>query len=381
MSWSIPDFFVIRKPREIKYLAWGVTYFISLIVFYVISSYLLRNSSDNYFFYFLAFIGITIIIGIALGIRLFLYENDLMRYESWEKQRIETKAEWCKWATKRVAILASEVITPNINLGNKLVLNKKEQILIEQDKVLTLSLLTELVHSSRYEQAFEWLLSLLKEKIEKVSVNNELKIYCITGEHADKNLEKCLFKAWRKVNLMGSYRPEFVGDEFSINECIDTLLKIERSQPVLVLTCQFSPSVTEFISATILSNEFQTGRISIEPLSYAERSMLTDEYNISTDLKIMKEFGQISSSVNPPLWFNSITENVQTEVLSTLCSINNDHDMNETNFINSILGKTGNLSEWLVFNLITNLVFYQKTPNIMISKGKNNILILGVVDK
>lgn len=382
MSWPIPDFFVIKKPKKIKYWVWGFVYLISLIIFYYVVSYLLKDNNGGYFIYFISFFSMTAIFGIALGVRLFFYENDLMRYSSWEKQRIETKNEWSEWATKRVAILACEVITPKIHLDKLLSSkNRKEQILIEENEVLSLNILTELATSSRYEQAFEWLLSLLKEKIEMITISNQLKIYCVVPNCMDKDLSKDLLSAWGKVGLTGKYQLELINDYFSIHDCIDSLLKFEHSPIALIITCEFSSSETEFISASILSNEYQAENLSIESIGYVQRSMLTSSETMSDDIKMMKEYGQLSSDITPPLWFNNISEKLQTIVLSTLCSINNNHDMNEINQINSVLGKTGILSEWAAFSLISNVTYSKTEPNIMISGSKDNYIVICIINK
>ena len=368
MSWPIPEFFVIKKPAEIKYGVWGGAYvFLSFLSCFFLWLFL-KGNENNYIFYILVLVGIALALGISLGVRMFIYDNNLMRYTAWEQQRKEARREWSRWATKRVAIIASEVITPKIHLDKILASDERENLFIEEGKALPLLLISELGLKSRYEQAFEWLLFSLKEKLDVALDRNSLDVYCLAEEKQSELLRSSVIKAWKLTGLKEHYRIHILTSPMSCNDLIDSVLASERNTtPILVISCQFSLLVTEFISAVFLCGELCAKEMGIVPIAYAERPMVTDERSIGTDIGVMKFYGQLSSEIPPLLLFNQVSGEAQTLGISTLCRLNNNHEMNNTMIIDSILGKTGSLSEWLCLGLATNLAYSLGRPNILIT--------------
>ncbi|GKX56753.1 hypothetical protein SOASR030_28650 [Leminorella grimontii] len=372
MSWPIPDFFVIKKPSEIRYWVWGSVYILLSFLSCFFLWFFLKENADNYIIYISVLVGIALALGISLGVRIFIYDNNLMRYTAWEQQRQEAKREWSRWATKRVAVIASEVITPKIHLDKILASDEKENLFIEEGKALPLLLISELGLKSRYEQALEWLLFSLREKLNVAMERNSLDVYFLAEEKHSEPLRHSMVNSWKLTGLKERYRLHILTNPISCNDLIDSVLASERNTtPLLVISCQFSLLVTEFISAIFLCGELCAKDMGIVPIAYVERPMPTDESNIGTDIGIMKFYGQLSSETPPLLLFNQVSGDAQAQGISALCRLNNNHEMNSTMIIDSILGKTGNLSEWLCLGLGTNLVY---------SLGKPNILITGCCD-
>ncbi|MCX8649473.1 hypothetical protein J3U21_02575 [Gilliamella sp. B2776] len=373
MSWPKPEVLNPLKPplklnRGRWYLFFIVLIFITAIL--LMSIWPNENYGSQWIFWISAIIIPTIITGIAVSIRLYIYGLAQEEYEIWQLEQKNIEENWQNWAMKSLIILDSYYILPN-HLTVQDILSNIENIPMKVNKSLEFGDDFN-IHLS-LEEIFLSLRKLLPEIPEKEIIN----IHIYSSFESNVFLDEDIHNAYQTAQLPWEYKlSQHLSDNVNA-EILQEMIDDSQAALHLVIINNTVSLNSAFLCAFlgISQQHYQELGINgakVEILRPMIATQLDNAINQMTDMQLaIKQVKQ--------LWIANMENKKQVEMVTQLA----DQKITPTNLIklDSLIGNQTALSFWLSLAMGYEMVLLTNQNNLMTAYSHDKWLlsILAVV--
>ena len=367
MSWPKPRVVNPLKPplklhRSRWYLFFIVLSFITTILLILIWPN--ENYGSQWIFWMFATIIPTIITGIAVSIRLYLYGLAQEEYEIWQLEQKNIEENWQNWAMKSLVILDSYYILPN-HLTVQDILSNIENLPTEVNKSLEFD--DEFNIKIYLEEVFLSLRKLLHELPEKEIIN--INIY--TSFESNVLLEEDINNAYQTAQLPWKYNlTQHISDNVNA-EILQEMIDDSQTSLQLVIINNTISLNSAFLCAFLGTSKqhYQDLGINSKKVEILRPMIATELDNaINQMIDMQHAIKQVKQ-----LWFANVDHKQQTEITTLLA----DQEISLTNLVklDSLIGNHTVLSFWLSLAMGYEMVMLTNQNNLMTAYSHNKWLL------
>ena len=367
MSWPKPRVVnPLKPPLKLHRSRW----YLFFIVLSIITTILLiliwpnENYGSQWIFWMFATIIPTIITGIAVSIRLYLYGLAQEEYEIWQLEQKNIEENWKDWAMKSLVILDSYYILPN-HLTVQDILSNSENIPTEVNKSLEFG--DDFNINIYLEEVFLSLRKLLLDLPEKEIIN--ITIY--TSFESNVLLEEDINKAYQMAQLPWKYKlTQHISDNVDL-EIIREMIDDSQTSLQLVIINNTISSNSAFLCAFLATSKqyYQDLGINNAKVEILRPMIATELDNAIIQMIDMQHaIKQVKQ-----LWFANMDNKQQTEITTLLA----DQKISPTNLVklDSLIGNHTVLSFWLSLAMGYEMVMLTNQNNLMTAYSHNKWLL------
>ena len=367
MSWPKPRVVNPLKPplklhRSRWYLFFIVLSFITTILLILIWPN--ENYGSQWIFWLFATIIPTIITGIAVSIRLYLYGLAQEEYEIWQLEQKNIEENWQNWAMKSLVILDSYYILPN-HLTVQDILSNIENLPTEVNKSLEFD--DEFNIKIYLEEVFLSLRKLLHELPEKEIIN--INIY--TSFESNVLLEEDINNAYQTAQLPWKYNlTQHISDNVNA-EILQEMIDDSKTSLQLVIINNTISLNSAFLCAFLGTSKqhYQDLGINSAKVEILRPMVATELDNaIGQMIDMQHAIKQVKQ-----VWFTNVEKKQQVEILTLLADqkISLDNQIN----LDSFIGNQTGLSYWLSLAMGCEMVMLTNQNNLMTAYSHNKWLL------
>ena len=367
MSWPKPRVVNPLKPplklhRSRWYLFFIVLSFITTILLILIWPN--ENYGSQWIFWLFATIIPTIITGIAVSIRLYLYGLAQEEYEIWQLEQKNIEENWQNWAMKSLVILDSYYILPN-HLTVQDILSNIENLPTEVNKSLEFD--DEFNIKIYLEEVFLSLRKLLHELPEKEIIN--INIY--TSFESNVLLEEDINNAYQTAQLPWKYNlTQHISDNVNV-EILQEMIDDSQASLQLVIINNTISSNSAFLCAFLGTSKqhYQDLGINSKKVEILRPMIATDLDNaINQMIDMQHAIKQVKQ-----LWFANMDNKQQTDITTLLAY----QKISPTNLVKleRFIGNQTVLSFWLSLAMGYEMVMLTNQNNLMTAYSHNKWLL------
>ena len=367
MSWPKPRVVNPLKPplklhRSRWYLFFIVLSFITTILLILIWPN--ENYGSQWIFWLFATIIPTIITGIAVSIRLYLYGLAQEEYEIWQLEQKNIEENWQNWAMKSLVILDSYYILPN-HLTVQDILSNIENLPTEVNKSLEFD--DEFNIKIYLEEVFLSLRKLLHELPEKEIIN--INIY--TSFESNVLLEEDINNAYQTAQLPWKYNlTQHISDNVNA-EILQEMIDDSQTSLQLVIINNTISLNSAFLCAFLGTSKQHYQNLGINSAKVEIlRPMIATELDnaIGQMIDMQHAIKQVKQ-----VWFTNVEKKQQVEILTLLADqkISLDNQIN----LDSFIGNQTGLSYWLSLAMGCEMVMLTNQNNLMTAYSHNKWLL------
>ena len=367
MSWPKPRVVNPLKPplklhRSRWYLFFIVLSFITTILLILIWPN--ENYGSQWIFWISATIIPTVITGIAVSIRLYIYGLAQEEYEIWQLEQKNIEENWKNWAMKSLVILDSYYVLPN-HLTAQDILNDGVNIPTKVNKSLEFG--DEFNINIYLEEVFLSLRKLLLDLPEKEIIN--ITIY--TSFESNVLLKEDINKAYQMAQLPWKYKlTQHISDNIDL-EIIQEMIDDSQTSLQLVIINNTISSNSAFFCAFLATSKqyYQDLGINNAKVEILRPMIATELDNAIIQMIDMQHaIKQVKQ-----LWFANMDNKQQTEITTLLA----DQKISPTNLVklDSLIGNHTVLSFWLSLAMGYEMVMLTNQNNLMTAYSHNKWLL------
>ena len=367
MSWPKPRVVNPLKPplklhRSRWYLFFIVLSFITTILLILIWPN--ENYGSQWIFWISATIIPTVITGIAVSIRLYIYGLAQEEYEIWQLEQKNIDENWKNWAMKSLVILDSYYVLPN-HLTVKDILNNGVNLPSKINKSLEFG--DEFNIKIYLEEVFLSLSKLLPELSEKETIN--INIY--TSLESSPLLEEDINNAYQTAKLPWKYKlSQHISDNVNA-EILQEMIDDSQTSLQLVIINNTISLNSAFLCAFLGTSKqhYQDLGINSAKVEILRPMVATELDNaIGQMIDMQHAIKQVKQ-----VWFTNVEKKQQVEILTLLADqkISLDNQIN----LDSFIGNQTGLSYWLSLAMGCEMVMLTNQNNLMTAYSHNKWLL------
>ena len=367
MSWPKPRVVNPLKPplklhRSRWYLFFIVLSFITTILLILIWPN--ENYGSQWIFWISATIIPTVITGIAVSIRLYIYGLAQEEYEIWQLEQKNIDENWKNWAMKSLVILDSYYVLPN-HLTVQDILNNSVNLPTKINKSLEFG--DEFNIKIYLEEVFLSLSKLLPELSEKETIN--INIY--TSLESSPLLEEDINNAYQTAKLPWKYKlSQHISDNVNA-EILQEMIDDSQTSLQLVIINNTISLNSAFLCAFLGTSKqhYQDLGINSAKVEILRPMVATELDNaIGQMIDMQHAIKQVKQ-----VWFTNVQKKQQVEILTLLADqkISLDNQIN----LDSFIGNQTGLSYWLSLAMGCEMVMLTNQNNLMTAYSHNKWLL------
>lgn len=367
MSWPKPRVVNPLKPplklhRSRWYLFFIVLSFITTILLILIWPN--ENYGSQWIFWISATIIPTVITGIAVSIRLYIYGLAQEEYEIWQLEQKNIEENWKNWAMKSLVILDSYYVLPN-HITTQDILNDGVNIPTKVNKSLEFG--DEFNINIYLEEVFLSLRKLLLDLPEKETIN--ITIY--TSFESNVLLEEDINNAYQTAQLPWKYKlTQHISDNVNV-EILQEMIDDSQASLQLVIINNTISSNSAFLCAFLATSKQHCQDLGINSAKVEIlRPMIATELDnaISQMIDMQHAIKQVKQ-----LWFANMDNKQQTEITTLL----SHQKISPTNLVKleRFIGNQNVLSFWLSLAMGYEMVMLTNQNNLMTAYSHNKWLL------
>ena len=367
MSWPKPRVVNPLKPplklhRSRWYLFFIVLSFITTILLILIWPN--ENYGSQWIFWISATIIPTVITGIAVSIRLYIYGLAQEEYEIWQLEQKNIEENWKNWAMKSLVILDSYYVLPN-HLTVKDIINNGVNLPSKINKSLEFG--NEFNIKIYLEEVFLSLSKLLPELSEKETIN--INIY--TSLESSPLLEEDINNAYQTAKLPWKYKlSQHISDNVNA-EILQEMIDDSQTSLQLVIINNTISLNSAFLCAFLGTSKqhYQDLGINSAKVEILRPMVATELDNaIGQMIDMQHAIKQVKQ-----VWFTNVEKKQQVEILTLLADqkISLDNQIN----LDSFIGNQTGLSYWLSLAMGCEMVMLTNQNNLMTAYSHNKWLL------
>lgn len=366
MSWPKPNVINTLKPPVKIHRGRWVLFFIILILITAILLALMWPD-NNFISQWTFWVGVlfipTVISGIVVSVRLYLYGLAQEEYEIWEQEQNHIEHNWQEWAMQSLMVLDSFYKVPNQISTQKLLLDSPNQIV---------QLNNSLIFDEKYtfKDYAEDLLFSLREVLSAIPKTEVIDITVYSSPESFTYIDDDINNAYRSAEILQPYKLYHQIVSRTNIEKLAELYDTPQSSLQLIVINNFISSGSAFLCAFLLTDKQHYQDLAIDiAKSEILRPMITD--NLLTGVNQMVEMQPAINDVKQ-LWFANLNAEQEVDINKLLADQKISPD--QLYKLESIVGNQTELSYWLSLALGCEMITQTQKNNLITAMSQNQWL-------
>ena len=366
MSWPKPKVIdTLKPPVKLHSGRWFLFFIILIFITGMILALMWPNNNYSKQWTFWAgtiFIS-SMIGGIAIGIRFYLYGLAQEEYEIWQHEQKHIAQNWQAWAMKSLVVLDSYYLLPN-QITIQQLLTDSANLEIQINKSLAFNDTVEL------HQHIEDLFFSIHHQLSIIPVTETINITVYSSNDAYNYIDDDIHRAYKAVKIVQPYTlthqimPSANPDK--LTEWIDST----QTGLQLVIINNTISSGTAFLCAFLLMDKQHYLDLAIDiAKSEILRPMVTDDLFVGVNQ--MVEIQPAINKINQ-LWINNLDFKQEVNITKHLAELNISPE--QIYKLESLVGNQTELSYWLSLALGCEMVTKTKQNNLIAAVSHNQWL-------
>lgn len=366
MSWPQPKVIdTLNPPVKLHRGRWLVFFIILMVITGI--TFALMWPNNNYLKQWTFWFGLisipTIVSGVALSIRFYLYGLAQEEYEIWQQEQKIIQQNWQVWAMKSLIVLDSYYSLPNQITA--------KQILVDRSN-LSVQINNSLKFDEKLEvnQHIEDLFFSLRPFFSKLPLTEPINITMYSSDQSYSYVDDDIYNACRAAKID---QPYTFSHKMGIHADIEKLVEwidIDQKTLQLVIINNTKSSNSAFLCAFLLMDKQQYKNLSVD-IAKAEilRPMTAD--NLQVAINQMVELQPAICQVNQ-LWFANMDNKQEVNITKQLADLNISPE--QMYKLESLVGNQNELSYWISLALGCEMVTETKQNNLITAMSQNQWL-------
>lgn len=366
MSWPKPKVMDTLKPPVKLHLGRWFLFFIVLIFITGIILALMWPNNDyskQWTFWAGTIFIPSMIGGIAIGIRFYLYGLAQEEYEIWQHEQKHIEQNWQAWAMKSLVVLDSYYLLPN-QISIQQLFSGSADLENQINKSLAFNDTVEL------HQRIEDLFFSIHHQLSIIPVTEPINITVYSSNDAYNYVDDDIHQAYKTVKILQPYTlthqimPSANPDK--LTEWIDST----QTGLQLVIINNTISSGTAFLCAFLLMDKQHYLDLAIDiAKSEILRPMVTDDLFVGVNQ--MVEIQPAINKINQ-LWINNLDFKQEVNITKHLAELNISPE--QIYKLESLAGNQTELSYWLSLALGCEMITKTKQNNLIATRSQNQWL-------
>ena len=366
MSWPKPKVIDTLKPPVKLHLGRWFLFFIVLIFITGIILALMWPNNDyskQWTFWAGTIFIPSMIGGIAIGIRFYLYGLAQEEYEIWQHEQKHIAQNWQAWAMKSLVVIDSYYHLPNqisiqqLLKGNADLENQINKSLAFNDIV-------------KFYQHIEDLFFSIRHQLSIIPVTEHINITVYSSNDAYNYVNDDIHRAYSAANIVQPYTITHQAMPSANLDKLTDWIDSPQTDLQLVIINNTISSGTAFLCAFLLMNKQHYLDLAIDiARSEILRPMVTDDLSIG--INQMVEIQPAINQINQ-LWINSLDLKQEVNITKHLTELN--ISPKQIYKLESLAGNQTELSYWLSLALGCEMITKTKQNNLIAAKSQNQYL-------
>lgn len=366
MSWPKPKVMdTLKPPVKLHLERWFLFFIVLIFITGIILALMWPNNdySKQWTFWAGTIFIPSMIGGIAIGIRFYLYGLAQEEYEIWQHEQKHIEQNWQAWAMKSLVVLDSYYLLPN-QISIQQLFSGSADLENQINKSLAFNDTVEL------HQRIEDLFFSIHHQLSIIPVTEPINITVYSSNDAYNYVDDDIHQAYKTVKIVQPYTlthqimPSANPDK--LTEWIDST----QTGLQLVIINNTISSGTAFLCAFLLMDKPHYLDLAIDiAKSEILRPMVTDDLFVGVNQ--MVEIQPAINKINQ-LWINNLDFKQEVNITKHLAELNISPE--QIYKLESLAGNQTELSYWLSLALGCEMITKTKQNNLIAARSQNQWL-------
>ncbi len=366
MSWPKPKVMdTLKPPVKLHLERWFLFFIVLIFITGIILALMWPNNdySKQWTFWAGTIFIPSMIGGIAIGIRFYLYGLAQEEYEIWQHEQKHIEQNWQAWAMKSLVVLDSYYLLPN-QISIQQLFSGSADLENQINKSLAFNDTVEL------HQRIEDLFFSIHHQLSIIPVTEPINITVYSSNDAYNYVDDDIHQAYKTVKIVQPYTlthqimPSANPDK--LTEWIDST----QTGLQLVIINNTISSGTAFLCAFLLMDKQHYLDLAIDiAKSEILRPMVTDDLFVGVNQ--MVEIQPAINKINQ-LWINNLDFKQEVNITKHLAELNISPE--QIYKLESLAGNQTELSYWLSLALGCEMITKTKQNNLIAARSQNQWL-------
>lgn len=372
MSWPKPNVInTLKPPIKLHTGRWGLFFTALFFIVGIVLAIIWPNNnfSSQWVFWASVIVIPTVIGGVAVSIRLYLYGLAQEEYEIWQHEQKQIEQNWHMWAMQSLVVLDSYYVLPN-HLTAKKILTDSTNLTTEINNTLTFD------EKFEFSDYVEDLFFSMRQLLSKLPVTDRVNITIYSSPEAYNYIDDEINNAYRTAKIE---QPYTLSHQLISHANIEKLTEwIDTPQPVLqlIIVNNSISSGTAFLCGFLLMDKQHYRDLNLDVAkSEILRPMTT--MDVLAGIKQMVDMQAEIRGVNQ-LWFANLDNKQEVDILKQLTDLNISPQ--QTYKLENLAGNQTELSYWLSLALGCEMITTTKQNNLITAMSQNQWLFSVVTE-
>lgn len=366
MSWPKPKVIDTLKPPVMLNLGRWFLFFIVLIFITGIILALMWPNNDyskQWTFWAGTIFIPSMIGGIAIGIRFYLYGLAQEEYEIWQHEQKHIAQNWQAWAMKSLVVLDSYYHLPN-QITIQQLLSDSADLENKTNKSLAFDKKEELY------QHIEDLFSYIHHQLSNIPETERINITVYSSNDAYNYTNEDIQSAYSAAKIVQPYTITHQTISYANLDKLTEWIELTQTDLQLVIINNTISSGTAFLCAFLLMDKQNYLDLAID-IARREilRPMVTDDLSIGVNQ--MVEMQPAINQINQ-LWITNLDPKQEVNITKHLAELNISPE--QIYKLESLVGNQTDLSYWLSLALGCEMITKTKQNNLIAARSQNQWL-------
>jgi hypothetical protein len=366
MSWPLPKVIdTLKPPVKLHYGRWLLFFIILLFITAITLAFIWPNNDYTKqwpFWVSIIFIP-SMISGIAISIRFYLYGLAQEKYEIWQHEQKHITQNWQAWAMKSLVVIDSYYHLPN-QITTQQILTDSSNLAIQLNKSLAFD------EALKFNQHMEDLFFSIRHRLSTLPATQLINITVYSSNEAYDYIDDDINLAYRVAKIEQPYTLSHQMMPYANPEKLTEWIDSTETGLQLVIINNTISSGSAFLSAFLLMNKQQYLDLAID-IAQSEilRPMITDDIVIG--MNQMVEMQTATREINQ-LWYANLDNKQEVNIQKQLAELNIYPEQVYT--LESLAGNQTQLSYWLLLALGCEMITKTKQNNLITARKQNQWL-------
>lgn len=366
MSWPKPKVIDTLKPPVMLHLGRWFLFFIVLIFITGIILALMWPNNDyskQWTFWAGTIFIPSMIGGIAIGIRFYLYGLAQEEYEIWQHEQKHIAQNWQAWAMKSLVVLDSYYHLPN-QISIQQLLNDNANLKTQINKSLAFN------NTVEFYLQIEDLFSSIHHQLSIIPETEHINITVYSSNDAYNYTNEDIQSAYSAAKIVQPYTITHQTISYANLDKLTEWIELTQTDLQLVIINNTISSGTAFLCAFLLMDKQNYLDLAID-IARREilRPMVTDDLSIGVNQ--MVEMQPAINQINQ-LWITNLDPKQEVNITKHLAELNISPE--QIYKLESLVGNQTDLSYWLSLALGCEMITKTKQNNLIAARSQNQWL-------
>ncbi|WP_294613270.1 hypothetical protein [uncultured Gilliamella sp.] len=366
MSWPKPNMInTLKPPVKLHGNRWVVFFIVLIIITGILLAFMWTDNdyfSQWKFWVSVLFIS-TVISGVALSIRLYLYGLAQEEYEIWKQEQNNIEQNWQMWAMQSLVVLDSHYIVPNKITAKELIFDS-DNISVQVNNSLTFD------DQSTFKNLAEDLFFSLRQVLSNLPAKEPINITIYSSSESYSYIDEEINHAYQSAKISQPYKLTHQIVSRAENEKLIQWIDNPQSALQLIIINNTISSGSAFLCAFLLTDKEHYQNLDID-IAKCEilRPMITDDLLVG--INQMNDIQPAIHQINQ-LWFANMSNQQEVNLTKLLADLQISPE--QIYKLESLLGNQTELSYWLSLAMGCDMITQTKQNNLITAMSRNQWL-------